>query len=80
MMADQKTIALVEQLSNLSTRLSSGNAHAEIAREEALQLSRKLTNSLEKPANVAVDLAFAVSFPNLSSNYTKPNHSTDKPR
>ncbi|KUI54615.1 Demethylsterigmatocystin 6-O-methyltransferase [Cytospora mali] len=58
-MADQKTITLIEQLSSLSIKLSSGGDHAEEARNEALQLSRKLTASLEKPANVAVDLAFS---------------------
>ncbi|ROV95171.1 hypothetical protein VMCG_08553 [Cytospora schulzeri] len=58
-MADQKAIALIEQLSNLSTQMSSNGNDAESARNEALHLSRKLILSLEKPANVAVDLAFS---------------------
>ncbi|ROW07069.1 hypothetical protein VPNG_06650 [Cytospora leucostoma] len=58
-MSDQTTIALIEQLSNLSTELASGGDHVEDARNAALRLSRKLTTSLEKPENLAVDLAFA---------------------
>lgn len=70
-MAVQNTTALIEQLSNLSTKLSSGGDDAEDARNEALQLSRKLTTSLEKPANVAVDLAFAVSSFQSGDNQTE---------
>ncbi|KAI0152043.1 putative O-methyltransferase [Hypoxylon sp. NC0597] len=47
---------LVEELNRLVPKLASGN---QSARKEALQLSRKLTASLERPENVAVDLAFS---------------------
>ncbi|KJZ79191.1 hypothetical protein HIM_01342 [Hirsutella minnesotensis 3608] len=49
--------ALIEQLRDLSPRLASADDHG--ARNEAIQLSKKLTSSLGHPASVAVDLAFA---------------------
>lgn len=57
-MADQ-TVDLIKQLSSLSTKLSSAGDD-QGPRNEALQLSRRLTASLEEPVNVAVDLAFSV--------------------
>lgn len=57
---DSTSIELIRKLGELSSRPPSTGAQAENARNEALQLSRKLANSLEKPANVAVDLAFSV--------------------
>lgn len=56
-MADETT-TIIEKLGGLSGKLSAGD---DTARSEALQLSRLLTSSLEKPATTAVDLAFAVS-------------------
>ncbi|RYO90039.1 hypothetical protein DL762_002884 [Monosporascus cannonballus] len=55
------TIDLIEQLSQLSSRLSSGEDTG--VRKEALQLSKKLTASLEKPEDVAVALAFSPVIP-----------------
>lgn len=57
---DSTSIELIRRLSDLSSRPPSTGEQAENARNEALQMSRKLSNSLEKPANVAVDLAFSV--------------------
>ena len=57
---DSNSIELIRKLSGLSAKSPSTGEQAENDRNEALQLSRKLTNSLEKPANVAVDLAFSV--------------------
>ncbi|KAI0012631.1 putative O-methyltransferase [Xylariaceae sp. FL0662B] len=47
---------LIEKLNSLSLKLSTGD---ENARKEAYQLSKRLTTSLDKPENAAVDLAFA---------------------
>ncbi|OTA56458.1 S-adenosyl-L-methionine-dependent methyltransferase [Hypoxylon sp. EC38] len=47
---------IVEKLNQLIPELASGN---QSARKKVLQLSRKLTTSLEQPENVAVDLAFS---------------------
>lgn len=49
---------IIQQLENLRPKLTAGNDQA--ARNEALQLSKKLTSSLGHPASTAVDLAFAV--------------------
>lgn len=57
---DSNSIELIRRLSELSSKQPSTRENAENTRNEALQLSRKLANSLEKPANVAVDLAFLV--------------------
>lgn len=51
-------VNLIEQLSQLTSRLSSKEDPG--ARKEALQLSKRLTASLEKPEDVAVSLAFSV--------------------
>ncbi len=51
---------LIQQLEKLRPKLAAGNDQA--ARNEALQLSKKLTSSLGHPASTAVDLAFAVHF------------------
>ncbi|KAK6223280.1 hypothetical protein LQW54_000397 [Pestalotiopsis sp. IQ-011] len=51
-----ETTAIIEKLAVLSGKLSAGD---DTSRNEALQLSRLLTSSLEKPATTAVDLAFA---------------------
>lgn len=67
-MTDQ-TVDLIKQLSSLSTKLSSTRDDPS-TRNEALQLSRRLTASLEEPANVAVELAFSVS---LLSYYFQPS-------
>ncbi|KAI0011121.1 hypothetical protein F4779DRAFT_575080 [Xylariaceae sp. FL0662B] len=52
-----ETITIIEKLNSLSSTLSLGNDNH--AKSEALQLSRQLTRSLEKPENTAVDLAFS---------------------
>lgn len=52
---------IIEQLSSISRKLS--DTQDKKARNEALQLSRKLTASLEEPMNVAVDLCFSVILP-----------------
>lgn len=57
---DSNSIELIWKLNGLISKPSMTGEQAENARNEALQLSRKLANSLEKPANVAVDLAFSV--------------------
>lgn len=57
---DTYSIELIRRLNDLGSKPPSTGEQAENARNEALQLSRKLANSLEKPANVAVDLAFSV--------------------
>ncbi|KAI0387392.1 putative O-methyltransferase [Hypomontagnella monticulosa] len=46
---------IIENLGKLGPKLSSGDQGA---RQEALQLSRKLTTSLEDPTNIAVDLIY----------------------
>ncbi|KAI1073721.1 putative O-methyltransferase [Whalleya microplaca] len=52
-----QTIAIIQKLNNLSSRLSlEDDTHA---KNEALQLSKQQTASLEKPENTAVDLAFS---------------------
>lgn len=56
----EQTVDLIEQLSCLSTKLSSAGDNPG-TRKEALQLSRRLTASLEDPTNVAVELAFSVN-------------------
>ncbi|KAI1486916.1 sterigmatocystin 8-O-methyltransferase [Biscogniauxia mediterranea] len=48
--------SLLKQLSELGEKASNGEQNARMG---ALQLSRKLSNSLEKPENVAVNLAFS---------------------
>ncbi|RYP63324.1 hypothetical protein DL769_006996 [Monosporascus sp. CRB-8-3] len=60
-MASSNSTDLIEQLSQLSPRLSSGEDKD--ARKEALQLSKKLTASLEQPEDVAVALAFSLRQP-----------------
>lgn len=53
-----QAIDLIQQLSQLVSRLqSNGDASAT---KEALQLSKKLTATLERPEDVAVALAFSV--------------------
>ncbi|RYP04949.1 hypothetical protein DL765_009997 [Monosporascus sp. GIB2] len=61
MTSSGSTTDLIEQLSQLSSRLSSGEDTG--ARKEALQLSKRLTASLEKPEDVAVALAFSPVIP-----------------
>jgi hypothetical protein len=56
-----ETTALIARLTNLSSKLSTGEDHD--ARIEALKLSKALTARLELPENVAVDLAFSVTPP-----------------
>ncbi|PMB73925.1 Demethylsterigmatocystin 6-O-methyltransferase [Beauveria bassiana] len=51
------SIALIEQLSKLSTQLADGDNTE--AKNQAIQLSRQLTGSLSHPASSAVELAFA---------------------
>ncbi|KAF1738162.1 Demethylsterigmatocystin 6-O-methyltransferase [Beauveria bassiana] len=51
------SIALIEQLSKLSTQLADGENTE--AKNQAIQLSRQLTGSLSHPASSAVELAFA---------------------
>ncbi|KAI0839341.1 sterigmatocystin 8-O-methyltransferase [Hypoxylon sp. FL0890] len=52
-----ESVTLIERLNDISSILSKGdNVHA---KDEALQLSRQLTASLEQPENAAVDLAFS---------------------
>ncbi|KAI1386837.1 putative O-methyltransferase [Hypoxylon trugodes] len=51
-----QAVTLIEQLSVASPKLSSGD---QTARKEALELSRKVTASLEQPGDAAVGLAFA---------------------
>lgn len=58
-MADQ-IVDLINRLKPLGTKLSSDSDDSG-NRNEALQLSRRLTASLEEHANVAVELAFSVS-------------------
>jgi hypothetical protein len=53
------SVTLVREIASLSARLAD-DGKDENARTEALQLSRKLTASLEQPENVAVDLLFSV--------------------
>lgn len=55
--ADQ-TIALIDRLTSLRPALVSGDDQS--AKNEAIQLSRKITASLVHPASAAVELAFAV--------------------
>ncbi|KAI5921763.1 sterigmatocystin 8-O-methyltransferase [Camillea tinctor] len=55
MSLDQSS-ALIEQLSRLGQKVSDGDHNA---RMEALELSRRLSSSLEKPENTALDLAFS---------------------
>lgn len=54
-----QTVSLIEQLQKLGARLSA-NENDQAAQNEALELSRKLTASLEQPRNVAVDLMYSV--------------------
>ncbi|KAI1505681.1 sterigmatocystin 8-O-methyltransferase [Biscogniauxia marginata] len=48
--------ALIEKLGHISAKISNGDQNA---RTEAIQLSRRLSNSLENLETVAVDLAFS---------------------
>ncbi|KAM0814060.1 putative O-methyltransferase domain-containing protein [Seiridium cardinale] len=52
------SISLIKQLADLSARLSSDGDDGG-AKTEALQLSKKLTASLERPEDFAVDLLFS---------------------
>ncbi|KAI0472779.1 putative O-methyltransferase [Xylariaceae sp. FL0804] len=56
MTAAEESADLIEQLVRLKDQVSLGDQDAT---KEALQLSRKLTVSLDKPENVAVELAFS---------------------
>lgn len=58
-------VDLIEQLSQLSSRLSSSDFPE--ARKEALQLSKQITMSLEQPEDVAVASAFSVCSNSLAS-------------
>lgn len=49
---------IIAKLNGLAEKLGPG--HDQNARREAIQLSKDLVASLEKPENIAVDLAFAV--------------------
>ncbi|GAM38978.1 hypothetical protein TCE0_034f10141 [Talaromyces pinophilus] len=48
---------IIAKLHSLSASLADDNNHE--ARKECLQLSKKLTSQLERPENVAVDMAFS---------------------
>lgn len=61
MATSNSEVNLIDQLSQLTSRLSKKDDPG--ARKEALQLSKRLTASLEKPEDVAVSLAFSVSTP-----------------
>lgn len=56
--SSNQAITLIEKLNKLSSRLSSKDDVQ--ANNEALQLSKELTASLEEPKNAAVHLAFSV--------------------
>lgn len=58
MHARAETTTLIDNLSNLSSQLL--DEDNQVARKEALRLSKALTTTLEDPVNVATDLAFAV--------------------
>ncbi len=66
MTASNPEAELIEQLSQLIPRLSMKDDSG--ARKEALQLSKRLTASLEKPEDVAVSLAFSVPTQKFSSS------------
>jgi hypothetical protein len=77
MPAHSEMTTLIQRLSSLSQLLNEDNQGA---RKEALQLSKRLTATLEDPVNIAIDLAFAVRvtcrpsrFRNLSGYKTAIN-------
>jgi hypothetical protein len=64
---------IIAKLHSLSASLADDNNHE--ARKECLQLSKKLTSQLERPENVAVDMAFSVLLPlSLSFSYCRDVH------
>lgn len=57
-MADE-TVALIDQLSSLRHKLSSGD-DPQNAKTEALRLSRLIAAGLEPPETAAIELAYSV--------------------
>ena len=58
MASSENASALIERLDVLKAQLIAGDQDA---KKEALMLSRKLTVTLNEPANTAVELAFSAS-------------------